>query len=96
MKKKVKAKIKRKKMVYRIRGKYGGGFMFWVIPKGKAPYGKDDIQMMWSNSQEAKEGRSHKVYLQDWEALVLIQGLTYALLEKTGTKLKEKSGGKVK
>ena len=80
--------MNRKKMVYRMRGKHNGGFMFWIVPKEKAPHGKDDIQMMWANSQEAKDGTEHNCYLQDWEALAIIQGLTYALMEKEGLKLK--------
>jgi len=75
--------MKRKKLAYEYLGKGNAGFATYIIPKHKRPRGVDGIQLCWRNSREAKKNNIwHSLCIKDWEALVIIEALTVALIEK--------------
>lgn len=72
-----------KKLVYELKGKFGGGFRVYLVPKQKRDSGVDGIELLWRSSKEAKSKVDwHYMAMKDWEALSIIEGLVKALLSK--------------
>lgn len=71
--------MKNKKQAFWFSDENGYGIKTFIIPKNKRKFGQDGIELMWKypNMKNWKG-----LALKDWEALIIIEALTVALLKK--------------
>lgn len=74
--------MKRRKTVYSYKNKHGDYICVSVLPKHLRKNGVDGIQLDMRNFK----GKRYGFAMTDWEALIIINGLTMALIEKKGVK----------